>query len=475
MAVYSVTNEELTSIADIIRSKGGITSSLAFPTDFIDAINMFALTSTYQSKTITPIETAQIITPDNGYDGISQLTVRSISSTYVGTAIERLSVYTYTPTTYNQIIPSAVYLSQAVTIQGDTNLKSDYIASGITIFNVTGNVPIPSIVYDSPVFVEYIPNNIDFIDQIFPESLPSYFAMSASNISSVSINCSYIGLSAFQDCPNLKTVRLTGCTSLADYYNYFMNTPLESLECTVLSSTNATFNGLSQLTTINFPMLESVNYYMFKSDSALKNINMPRCTTIGTQAFQWCSALSSIGFPLCTSISSQAFAYCGSLATISFPECITIGSDAFEGQNLLSNVSMPKCTTINEGAFFNCAKLTSIDFPECITIGSRAFYGDPVTTINFPKCTTIGSSAFYMCRSLRTASFPKCTTIYSGAFAQCERFRSLYLLNSSVTTLQNSSAFYYTPSLSIYVPSSLIDAYRSADNWSLISSKLVAI
>lgn len=473
MAVYSVTNEELTSIADIIRSKGGITSSLAFPTDFIDAINMFALTSTYQSKTITPIETAQIITPDNGYDGISQLTVRSISSTYVGTAIERLSVYTYTPTTYNQIIPSAVYLSQAVTIQGDTNLKSDYIASGITIFNVTGNVPIPSIVYDSPVFVEYIPDNIDFIDQIFPESLPSYFAMSASNISSVSINCPYIGQSVFKDCPNLKTVRFTGCTSLS--YGCFQNTPLESLECTVLSSTNATFAGLSQLTTINFPMLESVTGYMFTSDSALKNINMPRCATIGAYAFQYCSALTSIGFPLCTSVEQKAFAYCKSLTTISFPECITIGSNAFEGQNLLSNVSMPKCTTIGNGAFFYCSKLTSIDFPECITIGSHVFAGDPVISINFPKCTTIGSEAFYGCRSLRTASFPKCTTIYSKAFENCDSFRSLYLLNSSVVTLQNSSAFYYTPYLSIYVPSSLIDAYKNADNWSLISNKLVAI
>ena len=38
MANYLVTDTELTSIADAIRTKGGTSESLEFPTDFVSAI-----------------------------------------------------------------------------------------------------------------------------------------------------------------------------------------------------------------------------------------------------------------------------------------------------------------------------------------------------------------------------------------------------------------------------------------------------
>lgn len=44
---------------------------------------------TLQSKTATPTESVQTITPDSGYDGLSDVEVGAISSTYVGTGIAR--------------------------------------------------------------------------------------------------------------------------------------------------------------------------------------------------------------------------------------------------------------------------------------------------------------------------------------------------------------------------------------------------
>lgn len=45
---------------------------------------------------------------------------------------------TYTPSTSNQTIASGTYLTGTQTIKGDTNLKAENIASGVSIFGVTG-------------------------------------------------------------------------------------------------------------------------------------------------------------------------------------------------------------------------------------------------------------------------------------------------------------------------------------------------
>jgi hypothetical protein len=47
---------------------------------------------------------------------------------------------TYTPSTSNQTISAGYYLSDTQTILGDSNLVSGNIASGVTIFNVSGNL-----------------------------------------------------------------------------------------------------------------------------------------------------------------------------------------------------------------------------------------------------------------------------------------------------------------------------------------------
>ena len=136
-----------------------------------------------QSKSVTPTESEQIVTPDAGYDGLSSVTVGAISSTYVGSGvtrksaatitpsesaqtiaanqyltgiqtisaipsnyvgsgITRKSAATITPTTTNQTINAGQYLSGAQTIKGDGNLVPENIISGKSIFGVSGSVVI---------------------------------------------------------------------------------------------------------------------------------------------------------------------------------------------------------------------------------------------------------------------------------------------------------------------------------------------
>ena len=54
-------------------------------------VNVSAASPTLQSKTATPSESQQTISPDSGYDGLSSVTVDAVSSTYVGSQISRRS------------------------------------------------------------------------------------------------------------------------------------------------------------------------------------------------------------------------------------------------------------------------------------------------------------------------------------------------------------------------------------------------
>lgn len=95
-----------------------------------------------QTKSVSPSESQQVVVPDDSYDGLSQVTVNAISSSYVGSGVTKKASATYTPTTSNQTIASGQYLSGAQTIKGDANLKSSNILSGVSIFNVNGSVVI---------------------------------------------------------------------------------------------------------------------------------------------------------------------------------------------------------------------------------------------------------------------------------------------------------------------------------------------
>ena len=91
-----------------------------------------------QSKTVSPSESQQTVSPDSGYDGLSDVTVKAVSSTYVGSGVTKKSAATYTPGKADQTIASGQYLSGKQTIKGDANLLAENIKSGVSIFGVTG-------------------------------------------------------------------------------------------------------------------------------------------------------------------------------------------------------------------------------------------------------------------------------------------------------------------------------------------------
>lgn len=203
---------------------------------------------------------------------------------------------------------------------------------------------------------------------------------------------------------------------------------------------------------------------------------------VGYRAFRSCFNLSLISLPNCEYIEGPAFEMCSALQTVSMPKCSNIGYYAFYNCKSLTQVSFPECITIGRNAFLQCSSLSQVSFPKCTSIGSVTFgYCFSLTQVSFPECTSIESVAFGYCYSLTQVSIPKCTYIGSGAFSSCSALTSLYLNQvTTVTTLVNSDAFNYSPlsaggNGTIYVPSSLVTAFKTATNWSYVSDRIVGI
>ena len=155
----------------------------------------------------------------------------------------------------------------------------------------------------------------------------------------------------------------------------------------------------------------------------------------------------------------------------------------------LTSYTNSRVTNIGNFAFCNCNSLTSVSFPACTSIGICAFSScSRLTSVNFPACTTIDNYAFKYCSSLSICDFgltaSRASFIGLAAFHDCSKLTALNLHYSSVIKLSRSNAFYSTPMSrpsytgsfgSIYVPASLVNAYKSATNWVTYSSRITAI
>ena len=80
-----------------------------------------------QTKSVTPTESQQVISPDNGYDGLSSVIVNAIASDYVGSTVVRENAKTVTPTKSAQIAVSAgTYVDGNVTVGA---IPNEYITT----------------------------------------------------------------------------------------------------------------------------------------------------------------------------------------------------------------------------------------------------------------------------------------------------------------------------------------------------------
>lgn len=415
----------ISNIASAIRAKNGLATTYTV-SEMASAINDIQTQGTYQSKIVNPREYLVVVTPDAGYDALSEVTVASAP----------LSISSFTPrsvlTTYSP--PHGYYGWGDITVNA---IPSSYIIpDGTVTLSSAGTFDV----------TRYSSATVTVTDYLSYRYNSSRISLLPSTVYDSSV--SQIRPGAFMNCYNIKTfdfpsVRSVGSWAFANtsrnVYSFPSVSNIGERAFTSAAISALTFNGFPSIASIDsaaFAYCKSlrivdlpsfsrfVRSNAFLSCSLLSTVNLPLCSAIYTSAFGSCWALESATFTNVSIIAESVFQLCYNLSYISIPSVKTIYTSAFAHCSALSSIDMPAVQSLYTYAFFNCLNLISVSVPNLVSIGSSAFYGcSNLEGIYGPSVMSVGSGAFYSCIALSYVSFP--------AITSSDKLRQ-YLFNSSI-------------------------------------------
>ncbi len=269
-----------------------------------------------------------------------------------------------------------------------------------------------------------------------------------------------IGIRAFSQCKDLKTVELADAVKLQA--EAFKASGLVYLELNIEDIPTGCFANCTHLENIKLSNTKYIRFSAFEN-SGLKELNLPNTVvSLGNEICRGCRGLKSIHIP-CKEIPIGAFMDCPALTKVT-GNVEQIFDFAFQNCGALIGLDLPNLKIINRQAFMNCATLRYVDFDKLRNIGVGAFSGcknlgkgDIIDLSNcklgdecFKDCWGINGvvlpandvpmSIFKDCKSLEFVKMPEGVgEIGSSAFSGCQKLTNIHL--PSTVYLMGNSVF----------------------------------
>ena len=158
-----------------------------------------------------------------------------------------------------------------------------------------------------------------------------------------------------------------------------------------------------------------------------------------------------------------------------------IADNTFCYKNGITKVIAPNATYLGAQSFMYCTNITECSFPKVTSIGYNTFRGAKFTQLTFPSLSGRNQLSCEECSNLTTLDFGKNSqeiqefgaynasnldTIILRRTASACVFSNLNNLGRTPFHPKNNTAITKTGTL--YVPSALVESYKTATNWSTL-------
>lgn len=516
-------------IRSAIEEKGVDMTGLSFP-DYPGAISQISTGGTFVTETLS-VSINGTYTPSVGIDGYSQVTV-NVPQSVTGYTEKEITEGVNIVSLNNSAsyVKANVFADNYALTTVNLPICKEIRSSAFKGCNNLSSLNIP--LCEKIGYSAFADCNLSLLSLPICKSIEPWGFYANYSLKEINLpECTYFGDLAFKDCSSLSQVSIPKCRGL-EYGVFEYCGSLKQVylpECIHIGYGAFTF--CSSLSQVSLPMCFSIDYAAFQYCYSLSQLSIPMCTIIQGQAFVNCTSLSELtvgtGLYNITRLdSNDAFVetpfnsgigsiYVNSIyydkyivadnwsnysslivsinvpggdSLLSFSNGIVSGtttyimSDIYDvlsiDKSQVLSVSLPNCKYVYQEAFSYCFSLTTIDLPECTYIDSSAFSEcHYLSNINLPKCEYIGKDAFVgfgqSVASPFSISLPVCSYIDDLAFYWTPKLAGLTLGYSSVCKVgQDPLANTYA---SIYVPASLVDAYKADQYWSWFESRIFPI